>query len=89
MVETLLPNQTCVYSWDEPLGERSLIVERLLIEGYLAAAAAAAAGSGVNGGGGRGVAAAPRAFVGIYGLDLMRASTTVGNLKIGEEDIGD
>lgn len=88
-METLLPNQTCIYSWDEPLGERSLIVERLLIERYLAAAAAAAAagGGGGDGGGGhrRGVAAAPRAFVGIYGLDLVRPSTSVGNLKIGEE----
>ncbi|CAN0526043.1 unnamed protein product, partial [Ectocarpus sp. 12 AP-2014] len=32
-VEALLPRQTCTYSWDEPLGERSLIVERLLVEG--------------------------------------------------------
>lgn len=84
-METLLPNQTCIYSWDEPLGERSLIVERLLIEGYLAAAAAAAAAAAVAGGGGgdRGDAA-PTAFVGIYGLDLVRPVTTAGNLKIGE-----
>ncbi|CAM9800452.1 unnamed protein product, partial [Scytosiphon promiscuus] len=35
VVETLLPCQTCIYSWDEPLGDRSLIVERFLVEGYL------------------------------------------------------
>lgn len=72
-METLLPCQTFIYSWDEPLGERSLIVERLLIEGYLAPAAAAAPH------------AAPSAFVGVYGLDLLRPSTTVGNLRIGAD----
>lgn len=32
-VETLLPYQSCVYSWDEPMGDRSLIVERLVHTG--------------------------------------------------------
>ncbi|CAN0338937.1 unnamed protein product, partial [Discosporangium mesarthrocarpum] len=27
VVETLLPYHTCAYTWDEPLGERSLVVE--------------------------------------------------------------
>lgn len=78
VVETLLPFQTCIYSWDEPLGDRSLIVERLLVEGYLAAAAAAATGRGSSSG-----QAAPRAFVGVYGLDLMRPSTVAGNMRVG------
>lgn len=84
MVETLLPYQTCIYSWDEPLGDRSLIVERLLVEGYLAAAAAAAAATAAGGRGkGGGGDAAPRAFVGVYGLDLMRPPTVAGNMRVG------
>lgn len=115
-VETLLPYQSCVYSWDEPMGDRSLIVERLVPTAladssstssrsssssssrFTPAVAAAAAVDGT-------VASSPSVtgdgfwrpgpaqdaaidgrstMVGVYGLDLVVPSATVGNLRVGE-----
>lgn len=33
VIETLLPYQSCAYSWDEPLGERALVVMKLAAGG--------------------------------------------------------
>lgn len=108
MAETLLPYQTCPYSWDEPLGERAVIVERMAgvpagatplgrrsgrtnaIAADADDAAAEGVGSGtprrasVRSGGGDGSGEdVSGVFIGVYGLDLMRPSTVVGNIRIG------
>lgn len=101
-METLLPYQSCAYSWDEPFGERSLIVERLVggIEDAERARAARGAitagqqpGAGASSGFSSSIASVLRrsaaknvtsTMVGVYGLDLIRPSAVVGNLRVGE-----
>ncbi|CAM9268648.1 unnamed protein product, partial [Laminaria digitata] len=86
VAETLMPYQTCPYSWDEPLGERALIVERVI--GNPPGAAPLdrpTVRSGGDDGSGEGVSGV---FIGVYGLDLMRPSAVVGNLRIGGGFVG-
>ena len=109
VAETLTPYRACAYSWDEPLGERALVVERLVgsaadkkprsrrggrrspTDRGSAEAATEAFEPAPNG---TGATTGERvdeirwrsfstAFVGVYGLDLIRPPAVVGNLRIG------
>lgn len=91
VVEILTPYRSCSYSWDEPLGERALVVERLVgrpprrHRGRASGVAGGVERDGtsrdrVGGAGGD----FPSVFVGVYGLDLLRPPAVVGRLRIGE-----
>lgn len=83
-METLPPGDKLVYSWDEPLGQRSVVVERSV--------EVSTSRAGRNGGvvgtvpekpAGGGPAPSSK-LVGIFSLDLARPSRIVGGLRAGE-----
>lgn len=87
VVEILSPYRSCSYSWDEPLGERALVVERLVGRPPRRHRGRAVGGAERDGTSRDRVGGAggdfPSVFVGVYGLDLLRPPAVVGRLRIG------
>lgn len=82
-LETLPPNQSLSYTWDEPLGQRAIVIEKV------ARAPTWQTGSTGRTGRGGAVPAADRdsdsgtTLVGVYVLDIIRSPSTSGGVRIG------
>lgn len=83
VVETLHPGGALVYSWDEPLGERSVVVERLIRAPSGLGVGVGLAETAASGQQSARSFTAGSTVVGVYALDITRPSSIVGGLRVG------
>lgn len=83
IVETLHPGGALVYSWDEPLGERSVVIERLTRAPSGLGVGVGLAETAASGQQSARSFTAGSTVVGVYALDITRPSSIVGGLRVG------